>query len=150
MTPGKRRINQLRQKQSLLYIMVFSLATVMVWVAISLVTSQKKTGISPELQKLALPLTPTLNQETLQKVERRTLFTESELARFPIYKLVTAANGVDERVVTIETAEEEVFARLAPSPSPEPSPSPTLTPSPSPVATQSATVPQSTVSATTP
>ncbi|HEX7018152.1 MAG TPA: hypothetical protein VF209_04565 [Patescibacteria group bacterium] len=140
MTVAKATIANLRQKQSLLYLLLFSLATVMIWVVISLITSQQRPGISPELQQLAQPLTPTLNQDTLQKIESKQFYSESELSQFPIYKIITAPNGVDELVVTIDTDEASVFPpreTQAPSPSPTPEESPAQFDTPA--ASQSAT-----------
>lgn len=118
---AKKRLSYLKNKQQLLYLMLFSLATVIIWVTISLITSQKKPGISPELQKLAIPLNPTLNQETLRKIEQKQYFSEDDLREFPIYKIITSSNGIDEKVVTIGTAEEDIFPTTPPAPSPEPS-----------------------------
>lgn len=129
---GKKRLNALKNKQQLLYLMLFSLATVIIWVTISLITSQKRPGISPELQKLAAPLTPTLNQDTLRKIEQKRFYSDADLANFPIYKVITSSNGIDERIVTIETAEEDIFPTApTPSPTPTPSISPEVSPTPS-------------------
>lgn len=104
--------------------MLFSLATVVIWVVISLITSQRKLGISPELQKLAQPLTPTLNQETLRQVEQKRFYSEGELSRFPIYKIISSPDGASELVVTIDTDTQTLFPSSSPVPSPSPSPSP--------------------------
>lgn len=143
-TVAKKKLTYLKNKQHLLYLMLFSLATVIIWVTISLITSQKRPGISPELQKLATPLNPTLNQETLRKVEQKEYFSEGDLRDFPIYKVITSSNGIDERVVTIGTAEEDIFptASASPKPTPTASSSAQLSPvpivEPSPIASTSA------------
>lgn len=63
-----KSLNQLARRQQLLYLMMFTFATILVWVAISLFSSQKKTQISPELQALAKPLNPTLNRSILDRI----------------------------------------------------------------------------------
>lgn len=89
----KNRLAGLYQKQQLLGILVFSMVTIVVWVAISLVTSQTNTSIPPELLKLATPLSPTLNKDVLDQIEEKRVYTPDELAVFPIYKVLTTKNA---------------------------------------------------------
>lgn len=80
-------LSNLRHSRQLLIILMFSLVTIVAWVSISLITSQKKTTISAELQALALPLTPSLNLEVLSDIESKRMYSANELASFPIYVL---------------------------------------------------------------
>ncbi len=87
----------LQHKQQLLGVLVFSLVTVVVWVSISMITSQTKNTISPVLLKLAKPLTPTLATETIELLEEKRSFTAEELSDFPIYHTVTQLKGRSSR-----------------------------------------------------
>lgn len=133
MNAFQRQLANLRQQQQLLYILVFSFATILIWLALSLFTSQKKTEISKELQELAKPLSPTINRTILEQLQQERVFTEAELADFPIYKILVSEEGA-ERMVTIDTDED-----VTPSPSPRPSPASTPVPVISIEATPSAT-----------
>lgn len=92
---------------------------------LSLLVSQKKTKISAELKKMALPLKPTIDIETLDSISAKRYFSSSELAEFPIYKIIVAKDGKTESVVTLDTEEfpeEEVRPSLLSLPEPEASP----------------------------
>lgn len=134
-------INQLKQQQHLLQIGIFTLVTVVVWIGLSLFRSQSKTQVDTTLQKLALPLTPSIDAEVIDRLEQKKLFTEAELSGFPIYKFLDTKSGTEQRVVTIDYVDDSAASLLAapssspsafPSPSPAASPSATPSPSPSP------------------
>jgi len=111
------KIAQLRQRQRLLQILIFSLITIAIWVTFSLFRSQKKTVISAEQKRLAESLNPTIKTEVLQKLQQKRIFSEGELAVFPIYKILISKDGRQSEVVTIETTETELIPASA-SPSP--------------------------------
>jgi len=90
MATASKDLVSLRHNQQLLFFLLFSLVTVSVWVGISLITSQTKTSLSPELQALALPLNPSLNLEVLGQIEQKRTYDPSTLTSFPIYSLVDA------------------------------------------------------------
>jgi hypothetical protein len=92
-TPFQQQLTGLYRKQHILGVLLFSLVTIVVWVSISLITSQRKTSISPELQKLAKPLTPTLNLEVVEQIEAKKKYSESELASFPIYRTLSSTDN---------------------------------------------------------
>ncbi|HYD34938.1 MAG TPA: hypothetical protein VD999_02630 [Vitreimonas sp.] len=120
------QLTGLRRKQHLLYLMLFTFATILVWVVISLLSSQNKTKISPQLLLLAKPLTPTINRQVLDRLEQKRVYTAQELARFPIYTLIITKEG-DARVTTLQEADVILSQPASPStvrPSPSPSPSP--------------------------
>lgn len=139
MTNWQKQFANLRHKQQLMYILVFSLATVLVWISVSLFTSQKKTEIPPALLQLAKPLTPTINREVLGDLQTKRAYSASELQAFPIYKIITNKSG-DAQKVTIDTPDEE-DTPVVPSPSPTPvvAASPEVSPAPEAVVTPSAT-----------
>jgi hypothetical protein len=121
------KIAQLRQRQRLLQILIFSLITITIWVTFSLFRSQKKTIISAEQKKLAEPLNPTIKTEVLEKLQQKRVFTENELNDFPIYKVLISRDGKQSEVVTIETKAAELDQTKA---SPLPSASPNVSANP--------------------
>lgn len=131
------KISQLRQRQRLLQILIFSLITITIWVTFSLFRSQKKTIISSEQKKLAEPLNPTIKVEVLQKLLGKKAYSEAELSGFPIYKILVSKDGKQSEVVTIDTKATELIPAKSPTPTPSPS-SPTNagSPSPSPITTK--------------
>lgn len=89
-------LKTLHYKQQLLAILIFSLVCVGLWVIVSVARSQQTTKIDPELQRLARPLNPNINESVLQQLEQKRQFTENELRTFPIYRIVEA----DQNTVT--------------------------------------------------
>lgn len=83
----KKRLSGLRRNQQFLYIGIFTLVAVVVWVAGSLFQSQKKTGISAELQKMAIPLNPNINALVIDRLESKVNYSADELGSFEIYRL---------------------------------------------------------------
>lgn len=142
----KTGLSELYQRQRLLQIGIFSLVTVIVWVGFSLIRSQQKTSISPELRKLAEPLTPSINEEVITELEGKRFYTAQELSAFPIYKIQVSVDGRSESVVTIDTPEPvaETTSRVVASPTPSPSPTtgspsgPVISPTITPISTPSA------------
>lgn len=118
MNPLQRELSKLRRQQHLLYILVFFFVAVIIWVGISLFSSQKKTAISPELLELAKPLTPTINRSVLQDIANKKQYTAAELEAFPIFKIVLSADGREELKVR---ADQGILNPSAASPAALPS-----------------------------
>jgi hypothetical protein len=146
-------LNNLQQKQTLLRILVFTLVTVVIWVALTIFRSQQKTGISPELQKLAEPLNPNIDIQVIERIEQKKAYTESELQSFPILKIIRNKEGEDQIVGgSVPLPETSSSSSLLQLTAPAPSPSPSVTPSSSTssVASGSATQNASASTQTTP
>jgi hypothetical protein len=88
-------IKSLQQKQGFLRLLIFSLATVMVWVAFSLFLSQQQTGISPELQKLAKPLNPNIHLEVISQIQQKRAFSDADLQNFQILHVIHNPDGTE-------------------------------------------------------
>jgi len=84
----------LQDHQKLLTVMIFSLLTVVVWVVVSLLSSQRTDTIDPELTALSKPLNPSINTEVLSQIEQKRAYTQAELADFPIYVRKTTTQEV--------------------------------------------------------
>lgn len=88
--------------------------TIMIWVGFSLFHSQRTSSISPELTKLALPLTPTINQAVLESLEAKQTYTDQELSGFTIYKTVRLSDSRTEAIVPLAVSEADLeLVRLA-------------------------------------
>jgi hypothetical protein len=84
--------------------MIFTLVTVIIWVGITLFSTQRETGIKPELLLLAEPLNPNINLQVIERVEQKRYFSPEELADFPIYALVVSKTG-EENIVVLNAAD---------------------------------------------
>lgn len=131
----QKELKGLQHKQQLLGILLFSMVTIFVWVGISLVVSQQKTDISPALQKLALPLNPSINIDVLSELEQKKTYDASQLVNFPIYRLLSS----EETLILGSNAPASRSGSLLEGLTVIPSPSPEIEASPSAAATSSAT-----------
>ncbi|GEM_PF-995913 len=95
----KTQLSQLQQKQTFLKILIFTLVTVIVWVGLTLFRTQRETGISPELLKMAEALNPNINEEVISQIEQKRAFSPEELSDFPVYSIVTSKTGEESIVV---------------------------------------------------
>jgi hypothetical protein len=74
------------------------------WISVSLFSSQRSTKISPDVNKLAEPLVPTLDTSVLDTIDSKVTYTTEELADFPIMVIVNDTQTQEERIVPIGTA----------------------------------------------
>lgn len=101
----KNQLSSLQHRQTILKIMIFTLVTAVIWVGLTLFRTQQKTEISPELQKLAIPLNPNLNLGALTRIEAKKEYTEQDLSDFPVYSLVID-RGTGEKVVVFNASDK--------------------------------------------
>jgi hypothetical protein len=73
--------------------LIFALVAVLIWIFVSIFATQGASGISPEMRKLAKPLTPTLNKNLLDKIGQKRHLTKQDLERFPIFALIEVDGG---------------------------------------------------------
>lgn len=104
----EKKLAGLRVKQQALYLMIFTFVTVTVWIGGSLFSSQKRTGISPDLLELAKPLNPTINTTLLNEIEARKNYSNEELSYFQVYKIIKSKDGRIQQVVPIDSPLEEI------------------------------------------
>lgn len=86
-------LEALRHQQIFLRILIFSIVTIMIWVGFTLFRSQQVVQIPAELQKMAIPLTPTIDLDVVTRIEQKKDYTDQELSNFPIYLLSNDKNG---------------------------------------------------------
>ncbi len=99
-------IIDLRRRQGLLYIMLFSLVTIVVWGAFSVFLSQRSNPIDPQLLKLSAPLNPSIDSTVIEKLKAKKQFSNAELKDFPIYTLYRQKGATNNQVLTIEAARQ--------------------------------------------
>ncbi len=109
----QKSFQKLKQQQQLLAILIFGLVAVIFWIAVTIFTSQRRQSISAELQQLAKPLTPSIDETVLNRIEDKRAYSQEELAAFPIYRLVQSQAGGGEIVVAVgeeppTVSEEEI------------------------------------------
>ncbi|MEN8253274.1 MAG: hypothetical protein ABFQ62_02785 [Patescibacteria group bacterium] len=102
-----KTLQGLKRRQALMYVMLFSLVTIVIWAVFSLFSSQKKVPIPPELLKLAQPLNPNIDTQIIEKLEHKKEYTNSELKNFPIYTVIVNTQTRDINLVTIDKAEAQ-------------------------------------------
>lgn len=113
-----QEVQKLRKNRQFLAILILLFVCVMFWTGFTLISSQHKTKIDAALTKLAVPLTPTLDDTVITAVEQKTWYEDDQLTNFPIYKIVTSRSDRLDRVVNIDTPEEEIEALSKPTPRP--------------------------------
>ncbi len=121
----ENQLQKLKRNQKMLIIIILLFVLILIWTFISLFTSQKTEVTSPELVRLAAPLSPSLDTDTLENLQTQRSFTEEELSDFPIFKILVSADGRAESVVPIQTTIEEFEQQLE---AVSPTPLPTVTP----------------------
>lgn len=104
----EKKLTGLRVKQQALYVMIFTFVTVTIWIGGSLFSSQKRTGIAPDLLELAKPLNPTINVSLLNEIEGRQNYSDEELQYFQVYKIIKSKDGRIQQIVPIESPLEEI------------------------------------------
>lgn len=90
----QHQFKNLQRQRKLLAALVLGIVVALVWVMMSIFSSQQTYQISAELRTLAKPITPDLNDEVLKRIEAKYLLSNSDLKDFPIYKLTQDEKGV--------------------------------------------------------
>lgn len=121
-----KELNMLKANQQLLTILVLLFICMVFWIIIALLSSQTRTKITPELLEMAKPFNPTLNTEVLDSLESKQVFTEEELANFPIFIIQKSETDQTETIVELGTG--------TPATTPAPTVAPVTTPNPTPPA----------------
>jgi hypothetical protein len=143
MTASNTPLRSLRHRQQLLYVMVFSLATVVVWVGVGLLRSQRSTQLSAQQRELAAPLTPTLNRTVLTTLSNKRQPSDSELLNFPLYLVDIGRDGKAETKQRGAGESTLLGGQSSPLPTAVPEATPEAEASPSAEVTPSAEVPAS-------
>ncbi|MBP7842844.1 hypothetical protein KA017_02470, partial [Candidatus Woesebacteria bacterium] len=104
----KRDIKKLQQSKQFLAILILLFVALLFWIIISLISSQTTEKISPELQKLAKPLTPVIDTQVFEKITAKRQYSNEELSSFTIYKVLVSKDGRTERVVPLEVTADDL------------------------------------------
>ncbi len=95
-------ISKLRRSQQVLTMLVLLFVAVIFWIIVSVFSSQRHSKISPEVQKMAQPLSPAIDDSVFDKLEEKRVFSEEELADFPIMIQVDMGKG-EKKIVPLGT-----------------------------------------------
>lgn len=123
-----KEVSRLKTNQQLLTILVLLFICMILWIIISLFSSQNSTKITPEILEMAKPFNPTLDSSVLDTLDTKKVLTDEELTNFPIYVIQRDPLDQSERIVELGTS--------TPSTTPAPTQQTTTTPSPTPVSTE--------------
>lgn len=88
MNKEKTGLQKLQQNQAFLRALIFALVTIIIWVGFSIFHTQQTSGIPQELQDLAIPINPNIDESVIKRIEAKRTFSPSELSNFPINRLV--------------------------------------------------------------
>lgn len=102
----QEEIARIKQSRQFMVISILLFAVVLVWVTVSLFTSQQKTTITAAQKEMAKPLQPNLDISVIDSLKAEKFYSDSDLAFFTIYKVVKNPNSGQHVVVPIDTPEE--------------------------------------------
>lgn len=91
----------LKRNQYILYVLILTLVVAFFWIAGSLFSSQRSTGVSAEIQRLAIPLNPNIDAEIFNQIQNKQVFQEDELFDFPIYMISRSEEDGSQQIVPI-------------------------------------------------
>lgn len=146
-----KEMNKLRRNQQILTILILLFVCMSFWIIVSLFSSQRSSKISPEINQMAKPLTPTLDSTVLDTLDAKVSYTDEELADFPIFILVRDNQTQEERIVplgsavlpvnTVQPTQTEQTGSALQNQLTTPTPQPVSTPEPTPEAAPVETTP---------
>lgn len=114
------QFESIKNQKTLMIGLLFLLVIVVFWIGLSMFGSQTKFAVSKEMRDLAKPLTPTLKESSLARIEQKRRLNPNELQGFTIYKIIEdkSLGGGGVRVVDInyELPEEGLLYGSLPTP----------------------------------
>jgi len=119
-----QELQKIRKSQKILTIFVLLFVCVIVWGVVSLFSAKQESKVDATVLLLAKPLNPTIDTEIFPKVQLKRSFSDTELANFPIYQLLTNEKSREEVVVLLGVTKEELNKEPEPQPTPETTESP--------------------------
>lgn len=107
----------LQRRQSLLYILIFTLVTITIWAGFSILRANQRVSnstevIPPELKRLARPLNPSIDTTVLTNLQAKKQFSSAELGDFPIYTIAINRETRNQELLTVEQAAAQEKQRL--------------------------------------
>jgi hypothetical protein len=89
----KNALTELKKREDLLRILIFTLITAFIWIGFSIFQSQRETKVSSDVQKHTQPLNPNIDRNTIAELESKRRYSDEELTNFDIYKLTSTEDG---------------------------------------------------------
>jgi len=65
-------------KKDFFRLSILTLATVIVWIGMTVYRTLNSSQVKPEVKRLLLPLTPTLDLDTIEKIRQREIVPEAD------------------------------------------------------------------------
>lgn len=65
-------------KKDLFKLSILTLITIVIWIGLATYKALTKDQVKPEVKKLLLPLTPTLDLDTMEKIRQREIVPEAD------------------------------------------------------------------------
>ena len=101
-TKTTKKLKSLYQHQKMMYVLIFTLVTVVIWAGVSIFLTSQETPIDPELIELSTPLNPNLNLQVIQELENKKSYSQTELSQFTIYTLINHDNTQERVILTLD------------------------------------------------
>lgn len=120
-----KEMNRLKTSQQILTILVLLFICMILWIIVSLFSSQNTTTISSELLQMAKPFNPTLSTEVIDEIETKRVFSDQELQDFTIF--VIERDPLNQVDVVVELGNPSSAVPVTPA---TPVPTPVATPIP--------------------
>lgn len=101
----EKQLDQLRRNRRLLWLAILSFAIVICWIVVSLLASQRELRIDAESKAMATPLIPRLETRVFEELAAKRVFSEEELADFPIY-VFHIERGADTSIIQLGSSSQ--------------------------------------------
>jgi len=92
------QFKKLQQRKDLLMIFILLFVIIIFWIMINVFSSQQKSGISGSQRQMAQSLSPNLDVSVIEELEGKIIYSEAELAEFPVFIV-----GADQSSVSTAT-----------------------------------------------
>lgn len=112
-----KEMSRLKTNQQLLTILVLLFICMILWIIVSLVSSQNTTKISAEVLEMAKPFNPTLDETVLDTLDTKRVLSTEELSNFPIYIIQRDPVDQTETIVELNTRQTITTPTATPQPS---------------------------------
>ncbi|NCN83214.1 MAG: hypothetical protein GW947_04605 [Candidatus Pacebacteria bacterium] len=121
-----QELQKIRKSQKILTMFVLLFVVIIVWAVVSLFSAKQTTKVDKQLLDLAKPLNPTIDTSIFATLQLKRSFSDTELANFPIYQLLTNDKSREQVVVPLGVTKDELNSQNVPEPTPSPSQTPAL------------------------
>ena len=110
----ERQLNQLKTDRKKLALLILALVVIVLWIGVSLFSSQKTVQLDKEIVQLSKPLVPHLDQQVFEELKNKKSYSDDDLRNFKIYRLRQLEEGdvileiIDDDQVRLATNQAEI------------------------------------------